>query len=75
MNEYTNLQINTNPPLVIPDVSGSYSLCLNLEDLPNEEWRDIPGYDGIYQCSNYGRIKSLRREYKRQTKYGFVVGY
>lgn len=56
-------------------VSGSYSLYLNLDDLPNEEWRDIPGYDGIYQCSNYGRIKSLSREYKRQTKHGFVVGY
>lgn len=63
------------PLLHIADVSGSYSLCLNLEDLPNEEWRDIPGYDGIYHCSNYGRIKSLRREYKRRTKHGFVVGY
>lgn len=57
------------------DVGGSYSLVLTLEDLPNEEWKDIPGYDGIYQCSNYGRIKSLRREFKRQTKQGFVIGY
>lgn len=24
-----------------------------------EEWRDIPGYEGIYQVSNAGRIKSL----------------
>lgn len=61
--------------LTIPRVSGSYSLVLNLEDLPNEEWKDIPNYDGIYQCSNYGRIKSLKREYKRQTKHGFVIGY
>ena len=75
MKEDTNLQISTNPLLVIPDVGGSYSLVLNLEDLPNEEWKDIPDYDGIYQCSNYGRIKSLKREYKRETKHGFVMGY
>lgn len=24
-----------------------------------EEWRDIAGYEGIYQVSNFGRIKSL----------------
>lgn len=23
-----------------------------------EVWKDIPGYDGIYQISNYGRVKS-----------------
>lgn len=26
-----------------------------------EEWRDIPGYEGYYQVSSYGRIKSLPR--------------
>ena len=26
-----------------------------------EEWRDIPGYEGCYQASNLGRIKSVRR--------------
>ena len=25
-----------------------------------EEWRDIPNYEGLYQISNLGRIKSLR---------------
>ena len=24
-----------------------------------EEWRDIKGYEGLYQVSNLGRIKSL----------------
>lgn len=33
---------------------------LNLESLLNEEWKDIPEYDGFYQVSNYGRIKSLK---------------
>ena len=26
-----------------------------------EEWKDIKGYEGIYQVSSYGRIKSLPR--------------
>ena len=72
MNEYTNRSTPPQPPLVIPCVGGSYSLILNLDDLPNEEWRDIPCYDGMYQCSNYGRIKSLKRLYERQTKHGFI---
>jgi hypothetical protein len=25
-----------------------------------EEWRDIPGYERLYQVSNMGRVKSLR---------------
>lgn len=32
---------------------------LSLDNLLNEEWRDIEGYEGLYQISNYGRIKSL----------------
>lgn len=32
---------------------------LSLEDLPNEEWRDVAGYEGSYMVSNLGRVKSL----------------
>ena len=32
---------------------------LSVESLPNEEWRDIVGYEGLYQVSNLGRVKSL----------------
>lgn len=34
---------------------------LQLLDLPNEEWVDVYGYDGIYEVSNKGRVKSLAR--------------
>jgi hypothetical protein len=34
---------------------------LSLEDLPNEVWKDIPNYEGLYQVSNLGRVKSLPR--------------
>lgn len=31
----------------------------------NEEWRDIPGYEGIYKISNTGKVKSLERKVKK----------
>ena len=33
---------------------------LSLEDMPNEVWRDVVGYEGLYQVSNLARVKSLR---------------
>lgn len=35
---------------------------LSLENLPGEEWKDIEEFEGYYQVSNLGRVKSLRRE-------------
>jgi hypothetical protein len=44
---------------------GKKQLCpyqnLSLKDLPGETWRDIPGFEGEYEVSSHGRIKSLRR--------------
>lgn len=43
-----------------------------------EVWKDIPGYEELYQVSNYGRIKTLPREVfygvgkKRMTEEKFV---
>lgn len=34
---------------------------LNLKNLLNEQWKDIEDYEGLYQISNYGRVKSLER--------------
>jgi hypothetical protein len=33
-----------------------------------EEWRDIAGYEGLYQVSNLGRVKSLARKNRLQDK-------
>ena len=32
---------------------------LSLEDMEGEVWKDIVGYEGLYQVSNLGRVKSL----------------
>lgn len=34
-----------------------------------EEWRDIKGYEGIYQVSNLGNIKALKRKRKNGLVY------
>jgi hypothetical protein len=32
-----------------------------MAEFNTEEWRDIPNYEGCYQVSNLGRVKSLQR--------------
>ena len=38
-----------------------------------EEWRDIQGYEGLYQVSNMGRVKSLN--YRNTGKEGILKRY
>ena len=33
---------------------------LEIEDLPNEEWRVIEGFQKFYHISNFGRVKSFK---------------
>ena len=33
----------------------------SLDDMVGEIWKDIDGYSGYYQISNFGRVKSLSR--------------
>lgn len=37
-------------------------LDTSLENRPGEEWDDIPGLDGYYEISNFGRVKRVERE-------------
>lgn len=41
-----------------------------------EEWKDINGYEGIYQISSYGRVKSIDRVLsngkKRKSKFLYI---
>lgn len=30
-----------------------------IKDLDGEEWKDIDGFEGVYQISNYGRVKRI----------------
>lgn len=39
-----------------------------------EIWKDIKGYEGSYQVSNLGRVKSLNRYVKRGSGVLFVTG-
>lgn len=36
---------------------------LDLADFPHEKWKDIEGFKGLYQISNFGRVKSLKRKH------------
>jgi hypothetical protein len=39
--------------------------------MENEIWKDIPNYEGVYQVSNFGRVKSLPRirNHRNNTSY------
>ena len=37
-------------------------------NLPHEIWRDICGYEGFYQVSNFGRVKSLHFDRRRRAQ-------
>ncbi len=37
-----------------------------------EEWRDVVGYEGLYQVSNLGRVKSLDRIVKCPNRWGGI---
>lgn len=53
--------------------------------MEKEIWKDIPNYEGYYQCSNFGRVKSIERiiDYKNTKrvvkstilKFGKTRGY
>ncbi len=38
-----------------------------------EEWKDIHNYEGLYQVSNLGRVKSLKRRSKFKIIYEDII--
>ena len=42
----------------------------SLENIKGERWEDIPGLDGYFMVSDYGRIKRL--EYETQYRNGSI---
>ncbi len=55
--------------LLLKDLYASINTerWMSLEDYPNEEWRDIDGFDNRYMVSNIGRVKTKEFTY---TLYG-----
>ena len=43
------------------------------EETTTEIWKDIPGYESLYQVSTLGRVKSLRRTVKRKNGYSLPI--
>lgn len=39
-----------------------------IQNLVGEEWKDIEGYEGLYQVSNMGRVKSIKIYVSRKRK-------
>ena len=40
-------------------IMSDEKIWLSTEDLPHEIWRDVVDYEGLYQVSNLGRVKSM----------------
>lgn len=45
----------------ITDYAVNSARWLSLEDFEGEVWKDVLKFDGLYQVSNYGRVKSTAR--------------
>lgn len=44
------------------ETTGKIAMKSNIQDLEGEIWKPIGGYEGFYEVSNKGRIKSLGRK-------------
>jgi hypothetical protein len=59
-----------------PKTAGEWS-CNGWKGGTMEEWRDIPGYEGLYAVSNTGKVKAFEKVIIRERvlKPGIVGGY
>ena len=54
-------------------VEVNSSRWLSLDNLKNEYWKDIKDFEGLYQVSNYGRVKALTRKVKSTIKHNDFI--
>lgn len=52
------------------EVEPNSERWFDLTPLKNEIWRDVKDYEGLYQVSNYGRVKSLEKE--RWNRFAYI---
>jgi hypothetical protein len=45
------------------------------EDGTREHWRDVPGYEGYYRVSDWGRVKSVARKVRCKDPWGGMREY
>lgn len=46
---------------------------LSLETFVGEVWRELPNYEGLYEISNYGRVKSVRNCYSSNSTRNYSI--
>lgn len=54
-------------------MSLEYYFSIDLNEFPDEKWIDVNNYEGLYQISNLGRIKRLRRIVSIRRKDGSFI--
>ena len=42
-------------------------------EIPCEIWVPVYGYEGFYECSNFGRIRSVTRKSKGKISFGSII--
>lgn len=61
--------VNTAPALTKPSIveTSMADAIPSIIDIESEIWGDVPGFEGFYQASDQGRIRSLDRPYPNGT--------
>lgn len=54
-------------------VDANSERWFDLKPLKNEEWRDIKGFETLYQISNYGRLKSIGKNNKSKNNNKTII--
>ena len=55
------------------DLDSVHPKKINEMQSYKEIWKDVPEYEGLYQVSNLGRVKSIPRTYKNRNYKGRVL--